>query len=128
MEKTLFYIEDNMAFFREQENSFGILDEMLDFELDEEDEILDFELDEELENLENKCELLFFEVDLKKTLKEKTSSEQRIKEVRELFSENIPWLVGENKNGEYLQIFTGIEKSEFIRLIELSGGKVYQDY
>lgn len=117
MEKTLFYIEDNMALFREQENSFEILDEMLDFELDK-----------ELENLENKCELLFFEVDLKKTLREKTSSEQRIKEVRELFSENIPWLVGENKNGEYLQIFTGIEKSEFIRLIELSGGKVYQDY
>lgn len=117
MEKTLFYIEDNMAFFREQGHSFEILDEMLDFELDE-----------ELENLENKCELLFFEVDLKKTLREKVNLEQRIKEVRELFSENIPWLVGENKNGEYLQIFTGVEKSEFIRLIELSGGKVYQNY
>lgn len=120
MGKTLFYIEDNMAFFREQENSFEILDEILDFELDEDLE--------NLEDLENKCELLFFEVDLKKTLREKVNLEQRIKEVRELFSENIPWLVGENKNGEYLQIFTGVEKSEFIRLIELSGGKVYQNY
>lgn len=115
MEKYLFYVEDNMAFFANKDiDSFEILD-------------MEFDEDEELKDFEDDVELIMFEVDLKNIIQDYEDLDQRNSQIQEAFDEGMPWIVGENKNGEYLQIFTGTEKSEFITLIERSGGTIYKE-